>query len=579
MAVARSPSPTSPADVSDVGARLSRLERDVEVLTERVARLDQLAASGALVDPAVLAAHPGALRAGGSDRSARIITHTGQMLIALGVGYLLRALTEAELVAHATGVWIGLVYAVGWIGVSMSGVRRGDRLGAWFAAALAPMLAFPLIVEAALRFDLWSANAALLVLAAVTAASLVVATLNGQQSIAWVTTLGAGGTAAVLMVGMRAYVPAEVFYIALGLGGLWLGYLKEWTLLRWPTALAADVVAVALVLRALNPDAHESPYAVMAVLLLLLLSYPASILVRTIVLNRSIVFFEVVQSLALLLLLRGALALAPLIGSARPILGVSVFGLGVATFGTAVFFGDRRRTAALNAHFYAALGVVVLMVGSAILLDGVWLAATWAMLAWMVAVVALRRGQETLMAHATALGLAAAVPCGLITYASSALVGSDISSLGAPPIAAVAICVMIAALVWTVVRPADQASAAVRQGAAVVASIVFLLAAAGIAAGVTIGYTGGVSTVRTVVLSATAVAAAAAGRWTPIAGTGWAAYPFLAFIAVKLLAEDLRVDRPIALFIALAVYGAALMITARLSRRAAASSIERTPGS
>jgi hypothetical protein len=374
-------------------------------------------------------------------------------------------------------------------------------------------------------------------------------------------------------------VPAEVFYIALGLGGLWLGYLKEWTLLRWPTALAADVVAVALVLRALNPDAHESPYAVMAVLLLLLLSYPASILVRTIVLNRSIVFFEVVQSLALLLLLRGALALAPLIGSARPILGVSVFGLGVATFGTAVFFGDRRRTAALNAHFYAALGVVVLMVGSAILLDGVWLAATWAMLAWMVAVVALRRGQETLMAHATALGLAAAVPCGLITYASSALVGSDISSLGAPPIAAVAICVMIAALVWTVVRPADQASAAVRQGAAVVASIVFLLAAAGIAAGVTIGYTGGVSTVRTVVLSATAVAAAAAGRWTPIAGTGWAAYPFLAFIAVKLLAEDLRVDRPIALFIALAVYGAALMITARLSRRAAASSIERTPGS
>jgi hypothetical protein len=562
-----------------VGARLSRLERDLEILNERVARLDQLAASGALVDPAVFAVHPVGLRTSGGDRSARIITHIGQMLIALGVGYLLRALTEAELVAHATGVWIGLVYAVGWIGVSVSGVRRGDRLASWFAAALAPILAFPLIVEAALRFDLWSASGALLVLAGVTTASLLTATLNGQQSIAWITALGAGGTAAVVMVGMRAYVPAELFFIALGLGTLWLGYLKSWTLLRWPAALAADVVAVALVLRALNPDAHESPHAVMAVLLVLLLSYPASILIRTIVLNRPIVLFEVVQSLALLLLLRGALALAPLIGSARPILGFSVLGLGVATFATAVLFGGRRKTTALNAHFYAALGVVVLMVGSAILLDGGWLAASWVVLAWIVAAVALLRGQETLMAHAAALGLAAAVPCGLITYSSTALIGADISTLGAPPLDALAVCVVIAALAWTVVRPADLASAAVRQSAAVVASIVFLWTAAGLAAGAAIGMVGGASTVRTVVLSLAACAAAAGGRWPPLSALAWAAYPFLAFVAVKLLAEDLRVDRPMALFIALAVYGAALMITARLGRRAAAPFIERPSGS
>jgi hypothetical protein len=91
----------------------------------------------------------------------------------------------------------------------------------------------------------------------------------------------------------------------------------------------------------------------------------------------------------------------------------------------------------------------------------------------------------------------------------------------------------------------------------------------GIAAGIAIGLFGGVSTVRTVVLSAAACVAAAAGHWTPIAGTAWAAYPLLAFVAVKLLAEDLRVDRPMALFVALAVYGAALITTARLGRRAA----------
>jgi hypothetical protein len=307
----------------------------------------------------------------------------------------------------------------------------------------------------------------------------------------------------------------------------------------------------------------------MAVLLLLLLSYSGSILIRTIVLNRSIVPFEVVQSIALLLLLRGALALAPLIGSARPLLGFAVLGLGVATVATAVTFAERQKALALNAHFYSVLGVIVLMVGSAILLDGQALAACWALMAGAVAAVALRHGHETLMAHAAALVVAAAVPSGLLPYATRALVSSDVSALGAPPPLAVAICVFTAALVWVVVRPADLVSAPVRRAAGVVASVVCVWAMGGIAAGIAIGLFGGVSTVRTVVLSAAACVAAAAGHWTPIAGTAWAAYPLLAFVAVKLLAEDLRVDRPMALFVALAVYGAALITTARLGRRAA----------
>jgi hypothetical protein len=572
VAVRRSQADASPADSDNLNARVARLERELEILGERVARLDQLAARGDLVDPAVFALRPDASAAARSDRSARILTHIGQMLIALGVGYLLRALTEAALVSHSTGVVIGLVYGVGWTAVSLVIARRGDRLAAWFAAAVAPMLVLPLIIEAALRFNLWSPNTAFLVLAAVTAASLANAVRNRQQSIAWMIALGAGGTAAALMVGMRAYVPAEIFFIALGIVTLWLGYLWNWTLLRWPTALAADVVAVALVLRALTPDAHESPHAVMGVLLLLLMVYPLSILVRTIVLNRSVVLFEMVQSLALLMLLRGALALAPLIGSARPLLGIAVLGLGAATFATGVLFSDRQRAATLNAQFYAALGTIVLMVGSAILLDAGPLAIGWAAMALVMVAVASRRNRALFMIYAAVLGVAAAVPSGLITYAMQALVVSDTSALGALPSAAFAICGLLAVFAWMVLRPVDPPSARVRHAAAVVASVVFLWTVTGIAAGFAIAVVGSVSTVRTVLLSAAACAAAAAGRWPPIAGIAWVAYPFLAFVAVKLLAADLRLDRPITLFIALAVYGAALMITARLGRSA-------TPGS
>jgi hypothetical protein len=566
VAGARSAGETSSGNLDDVAARLSRLEREVATLAERVGRLDQLAASRVFLDPAVLSPATPRLAAG-PDRSARIVTHIGQTLIALGVGYLLRALTEAGLVAHATGVWIGLSYAGGWIAVSCVGVRRGNRLAAWFAAALAPILTFPLVVEAALRFDLWSGQTALAVLAAVTAASLLAATSNGQQSIAWLTTLSAGAAAGVLMVGLRAYVAAELFYITLGIATLWLGYVRNWTGLRWPAALAADVVAVALVLRALNTDARESPHAVMAVLLLLTLSYSASIVTRTIVLNRPVVVFEVVQSLALLLLLRGALALAPLVGSARSWLGIAVLSLGVATFGTAVVFGERQKPLRVNAHFYSTFGAIVMLVGSGILLDGAALAVSCTILAALIAAVALRAGHESLMAHAVAFGVASAVPAGLIMYSTRALVASDVTALGPPPAIAIGTGGFIAALIWIAVRSVDCDSAPVRRAAAVAASLVLLWCAAGLAAGIAIGMGAGMSTVRTVVLSVAACAAAAARRWTPIAATAWAAYPLLAFVAVKSLAGDLRLDRPLALFVALAVYGAALIIIAHLGRR------------
>jgi hypothetical protein len=61
-----------------------------------------------------------------------------------------------------------------------------------------------------------------------------------------------------------------------------------------------------------------------------------------------------------------------------------------------------------------------------------------------------------------------------------------------------------------------------------------------------------------------------AGRHDRFRETGWLLYPVLGAAAIKLLVEDVPRSRPSALFIALAVYGLALIAAPRLRQLPAA---------
>jgi hypothetical protein len=73
--------------------------------------------------------------------------------------------------------------------------------------------------------------------------------------------------------------------------------------------------------------------------------------------------------------------------------------------------------------------------------------------------------------------------------------------------------------------------------------------------------------VRTAVLAAVALLLAGASHAKRGQELGWLLYPVLALGGVKLFAEDLRFSRPATLFLALALYGAALVAAPRLARR------------
>jgi len=78
---------------------------------------------------------------------------------------------------------------------------------------------------------------------------------------------------------------------------------------------------------------------------------------------------------------------------------------------------------------------------------------------------------------------------------------------------------------------------------------------------------GVIATVRTAALVSAVVAAAAIGRYPRFVEAGWLVYPLLIAGALKLVADDLTHSRPATLFVALAVYGAALIAAPRIARR------------
>jgi len=93
---------------------------------------------------------------------------------------------------------------------------------------------------------------------------------------------------------------------------------------------------------------------------------------------------------------------------------------------------------------------------------------------------------------------------------------------------------------------------------------------------------GSLATVRTGVLAAVTLAVAAISKNERFREWAWLVYPMLVFIGLKMVVQDFKDSRPATLFIALALFGVALIVVPRLrrsARRAASPAANRESGS
>jgi hypothetical protein len=536
--------------VADLEARLASLERSAASHDERpAARAENLDTVPAVDVP-------------------RVLGLVGRTLLVLGGAYLLRALTGAGVLPTALGLGLGLLYGAPWLLLATRAAGRGANLDALCHGTATVLIGYPLVWEATVRFQALTPVQSAALLGLLTAAALVVSAARKLQSLAWVVTVGALASAFGLAIATGAWIGYTVLAVAVGIGTLWLGYLREWTLLRWPAALVANLMIVIMAGRA-----RDSAGLVVLVQFLMLTAYLGSFTLRTLAIGREVIPFEVAQSGAVLACAYGgALILLYSTGASVVPVGIVSLLLGAIGYGLAFTWVERHRHVK-NFFYCSALALVFTLVGFGVCFGAAGAPWTYGVMAVGASALARHHGRLTLALHATVFLIAAAAASGLLSTATLAMTVPPSAGWGIPtapalvtvfaialavampvtlpmeswgPFARLLRFVLVSLLVWTSVGTAVAVAASMVSASSTDAALL--------------------STLRTAILVLAAVVVASAARTPSGKEAGWLMYPILALTGLKLLFADIPQGRPSTLFLALALYGVALIIGPRLAR-------------
>ena len=422
-------------------------------------------------------------------------------------------------------------------------------------------------------------------LSALTAAALLLATRRQLPALAWVVSLGGTATAIWLMATSRMLVPGSLYLLALGTATAWIGYVRDWTMIRWPIALVADVMVLIVAIKAGDRLTNEGPAAALLVQSVMVALFLGSFATRTLYMGRKVVPFEMLQTAAVIGVgIGGAVWVAVRSGMGQAGFGIVSAVFGIASYAAAFAFVERRQKIRENFYFYTSVAIVFVLAGTALLLPEPARSLCWGALALVLGFLSPRKGSRTLATHAAVYGVAAAVGSGLLGQSVGTLFfGTSVTWRTSA--ATTLVLVAVAGSAWLSSRV--PRTNVLEQFPPAVVDLVLALGLAGtvvawLAPAVTGAEPGGnpgaLATLRTVALVAMSVASAWVGRRAFHAEAGWLAYPILGFTGLKMLLEDMKHGRPATLILAFACYGLALILVPRIRARTTPAGAGGEPG-
>jgi hypothetical protein len=470
----------------------------------------------------------------------------GKSMLGIAGAYLLRALAESGILPRLLIAAVAIAYAVAWLVAAARANSRMRFAQALYAATSALILA-PMLWELTMRFHVLAPTASAAVLAFVVA---VATALSWKQYGApdFAVTYGA---AALTALALSIVTHEMIAFFALLLAMLAVceyKYLRSGRQsVRMLVAAAADCAAWFLIVIYRNPESSRADYpllgpAALAIPATLPLAITAtSIGFRTAALKHRISMFETTQCVvAFLLWVLTGLFLLPHF-SAR-VVGVICLLFAAACYGAA--YGLFRQAGELrNFHVFALWSAGLLVAGAFLTLPSAWAVACLALASVASAGIAVRICCATLECHGVIYLGVAAIACGLLEYSFHALAG-----------------VMPATVEWSVFLVSGCALVCYVAGrelegerwqlqvlhlapALVAVGAATALMAHGSLRMLAIRLTPAafhVAFIRTLILCAVSLVLAFAGaRWRRL-GLKRIAYAALAFVAVKLVFEDLR---------------------------------------
>jgi hypothetical protein len=231
-------------------------------------------------------------------------------------------------------------------------------------------------------------------------------------------------------------------------------------------------------------------------------------------------------------------------------------------------------------YFYTSVAVVFVLAGTALLWGVGIQASLWAALAVTGCVLWSRTPRLFLLIHGAVYLAAAGFATGVFGYGAAALVARPSSPWVWPtgPHATILAVGIVCAWWASVQGSAETRSIAHAPRVLIMLTLVWTAGGEviGLLAPVLAGTSSGavdpgvLATIRTSVLSLAALAVAWIGRSDRFTEWAWLVYPLLVAIGVKMMAEDFSASRPATLFVAMALYGTALIVAPRLRRTTSA---------
>jgi hypothetical protein len=294
-------------------------------------------------------------------------TLIGRVLLIFGGAYLLRAITDLNVVPTAFGIFLGASYALLWLFMAYrKGGNEDQRASAMFYGGASVFLALPLLAEAITRFALLSGPQGMVALALFCALALLVAVARNLRSLGWLVTAGGIVTAFVVLNASRAAVPVAAFLILLGLGSLWAVYLRQWIGPQWLGALGANAGIVVLLMISTSDQWSVEPLTPFLLGAVLLVTYLVSFALRSHVRGQNVGIFEALQAVVSVGIVFWTASIAAQVGQlALATVGVWCLVLGACAYGLA-FTPETRSARGRNFYFHSTLGLALVVAGSAL---------------------------------------------------------------------------------------------------------------------------------------------------------------------------------------------------------------------
>ncbi|MDE3148154.1 MAG: hypothetical protein KGL37_01685 [Acidobacteriota bacterium] len=534
--------------MDDLPELFDRLQTRLEALERRVFALEHPAPeeSSAPLAPELKADSAAPVAAMLPDvQAGGMFSVLGKAMLGIAGAYVLRAVAESTSLPKLAVAALAVAYATMWL-VWAARLQAGKWLASTIYASTSALILAPMLWELTLRFKVLPPAMTAAVLLAFVCSASALAWKRELAPLFWVANLAAATVALSLSIASRAMEPFVAVLLLMVLICEYAAGLERELGVRSMVAMAADLAIWILLYVYISPQETRADYpilgtsALLAPAFALLLIFVASVVFRTVVKRKRITVFETVQIMIAFLLAACVLvAFGP--PASRAILGVSCLVLAGTSYAAAFVFFDRlpeRRNYGVFTSWSAAL----FLAGSVLCLSPQWQTLCLGAAAIMATALGARLSRRVLEFHGMVYLLAAAEASGLARYVLHALIGA----MPAAPAWEVYFVAVCAVLCSAVVKPARGEPRTQQALQIVFAS----LAAAGAAALLVQGLVGlfalsmhpaphHLAFIRTLTICAAALALAFGGsHWSrrELTRIGYAA---LAFVAAKLVFEDL----------------------------------------